>query len=65
MAKRAPKRIWLEIWPEGTRRPDQVHYEQTGYGVDMATGRSSRIVVYERLGTATNGAKKPARKRRP
>ncbi|HYQ04342.1 MAG TPA: DUF551 domain-containing protein [Polyangiaceae bacterium] len=48
MSKRAPKRIWLEIWPERAHREDSVHYQRTGYGHDLASSATSRIVEYER-----------------
>jgi len=66
MSKRAPKRIYLEIWPEGTSREDQVHCEPTGYGVDMRTGATSRIVAYERVArqmATERKAKRGTRKR--
>lgn len=49
MNDRAPKRIYLEVWPEEADRSTTVHLSQTGYGVDLASGESSRIFVYERV----------------
>lgn len=48
MAKRLPKRIYVETWPERAERDTVVHFEQTGYGVDFATGATSTITVYVR-----------------
>jgi len=44
-----PKRLYLERWPEGSENADTVHYDPTGYGIDMATKEQSRIYVYERV----------------
>lgn len=41
-----PEKLYLERWPEETDREDAIHYEQTGYGVDMRTGATSEITVY-------------------
>jgi hypothetical protein len=43
-----PDRIYIERWPEEPERDDRIHYEQTGYGVDMHTGATSEIHVYLR-----------------
>jgi acyl-CoA thioesterase FadM len=51
-----PDRIFVETWPESMNRETRVHFEQTGYGIDMATGKTSTIHVYERV--------KPRRKRK-
>ncbi len=53
-----PDRIYLERWPEELERDDQIHYEQTGYGVDMRSGVTSTIHVYVRedlVGTLKGG----------
>ena len=63
MAKRAPKRIYLEVWPAGSLREDRVHYQQTGFGVDMMTGDTSRIVTYERVPQKQIDAARKAKRR--
>lgn len=57
MTKRSnlPKSIYVERWPEWSGRDDVIHYAPTGYGVDMQSGATSRIVEYVRA---------PAKKRR-
>lgn len=47
--KTPPKRIYLEVWSEESGNTDAVHYEKTGYGIDMATKTTSQIYVYERV----------------
>jgi hypothetical protein len=44
--KPLPKRIYVERWDD--EREDSIHYEPTGYGVDLR-GNTSRIYVYQRV----------------
>lgn len=58
---RVPKTIYLERWPERLGRDDRVYYEQTGYGIDLATGEASRIHVYELVKPKKPRKRKPTR----
>lgn len=44
-----PNKIYVEVWPEECDRDDIIHYERTGYGIDM-DGNASEIIVYSREG---------------
>lgn len=46
--KPLPSRIYVERWPDESRE-DTIHYAPTGYGVDLLTGKTSRVAVYRRV----------------
>ncbi len=62
--RKAPKRVYLEIWPEGSRMTDAVHFEPVGCGEDFfGMGEASRIVVYERVSLSVLAQERKAKRR--
>jgi len=60
--RKLPEVLYLETWPEGCGRRDMIHFEQLGYGVDMATGATSTITRYERVTKARRLTKAKVRR---
>lgn len=56
--KTPPKLIYLEFWPSGSGNTDTVHYGPIGYRIDLVSGATSQVYVYERVPAGKLNAKR-------